>query len=168
MMIKLKEGVTSYSVTTARRVPFPLQKEVKAEFDRMTAAGIIREVTESTDWCAPMVQVVRQYGSIRICVDFERLNMAVKCPHCMLPSLDNIVPEMAGATVFSTLDASSRFFQVSSHLETMPLTTFIIAFGWYCLKRVPMGISLGPEVTVEGLDGCEAIMDSIVNDRTGT
>ena len=85
VMIKLKEGVTSYSVTTARRVPFPLQKEVKAEFDRMTAAGIIREVTESTDWCAPMVQVVRQYGSIRICVDFKRLNMAVKRPHCMLP-----------------------------------------------------------------------------------
>ena len=49
VMIKLKEGVTPYSVTTARQVPFPLQKKVKAEFDRLKVAGIIREVTEATD-----------------------------------------------------------------------------------------------------------------------
>ena len=37
VMMKLKEGVTPYSVTTARQVPFPLQKKVKAEWDRMTS-----------------------------------------------------------------------------------------------------------------------------------
>ena len=48
----------------------------------------------------------------------------------------------------------------------MPLTTFITPFGCYCFEKVPVGISLGPEVfqtkmkeTLEGLDGCEAIMD---------
>ena len=83
VMVELKEGVTPYSVTTARRVPFPFQKKVKAELDRLKAAGSIRQVTEPTDCCTPMVPVVKHNGSIRICVNFKRLNMAVKRPHCM-------------------------------------------------------------------------------------
>ena len=78
--------------------------------------------------------VVKHNGSIRICVDLKRLSMAVKCPH-------DIAPKMAGATVFSTLDASSGFFQVPIHRESMPLTTFITPVGRYCFERVPMGIS---------------------------
>ena len=71
VMIKLKEGVAPYSVTTARRVPFPLQKRVKVESDRMKAACIIREVIKPTDWCVSIVPVVKHDGSIRICVDFR-------------------------------------------------------------------------------------------------
>ena len=82
---------------------------MKAEFDRMEAAGIIREVTEPTGFFAPMVPVVKHNDSIRIRVDFKRLNMAAKRPHCMLPNL-GIAPKMTGATVLSTLDASSGFF----------------------------------------------------------
>ena len=44
----------------------------------MLEAGIIEEVTEPTDWCAPMVPVVKPNGKIRICVDLRKLNKAVK------------------------------------------------------------------------------------------
>ena len=51
----------------------------------------------------------------------------------------------------------------------MLLTSFITPFGRYCFKRVHMRISLGPEVfqtkvkeTIEGLDGCEAVMDDTI------
>ena len=167
--IKLKDGATPYCVTTARRVPFALQKKVKAELDRMKADGIIREVTNPTDWCAPMVPVVKTNGSIRVCVDFKKLNQEVKRPYCMLPNLDDIAPKMEGSKVFSTLDAASGFFQIPIQEESMPLTTFITPFGRFCFQRVPMGISLGPECfqtkmkeTLEGLEGCEAIMDDII------
>ena len=95
--------------------------------------------------------------------------MAVKRPHYMLPSLDDIAPKMVGATVFFTLAAFSGFFQVPIHTESMPLTTFITPCGRYCFERVPMGISLGPEVfqtkmkeTLEGLDRNEATMDDTI------
>lgn len=172
--IKLKDGATPYCVTTARRVPFAIQDKVKKELNRMKADGIIREVTNPTDWCAPMVPVVKPNGSIRVCVDFKKLNQEVKRPYCMLPNLEDIAPKMAGSRVFSTLDAASGFFQIPIQEESMPLTTFITPFGRYCFQRVPMGISLGPECfqtkmkeTLEGLDGCEAIMDdTIVYGRT--
>ena len=87
----------------------------------------------------------------------------------MLPYLEDISPKLAGATVFSTLDASSGFFQIPLDKESMKLTTFITPFGRYCFTRVPMGISLGPEVfqikmkqLLEGLPGCEVIMDDAI------
>ena len=95
--------------------------------------------------------------------------MAVERPHCMLPNLDDIAPKMGGATVFSTREAFSGFFQVPIHRESMQLTTFITPFGRYCFERVPMGISLDPEVfktkmkeILEGLDRCEAIVEDTI------
>jgi hypothetical protein len=167
--ISMKPGVTPYCVNTARRVPFPLQKKVKAELERMEADGIIREVKDATEWCAPMVPVVKPNNSVRICVDFKRLNEGVRRPHCMLPNLDDIAPQLDGAKFFTTLDASSGFFQIPLSEESSLLTTFITPFGRYAFRRVPMGISLGPEVfqtkmkeTLAGLEGCDAIMDDTI------
>ncbi|KAK7098079.1 hypothetical protein V1264_004963 [Littorina saxatilis] len=167
--INMKPGNQPYCVTTARRVPFPLQKKVKAELERMQAAGIIKEVKETTDWCAPMVPVVKPNGSVRICVNFKRLNEGVKRPHCMLPNLDDIAPKMVGSKFFTTLDASSGFFQIPLQEDSSLLTTFMTPFGRFAFQRVPMGISLGPECfqtkmkeTLEGLEGCDAIMDDTI------
>ena len=167
--ISLKEGAKPYNVTTARRIPFPLQKKVKSELDRMLQDGIIEEVKQPTEWCASMVPIVKPSGAVRICVDFKKLNENVRRPNCMLPNLDDIAPDLSGSKYFSTLDASSGFFQIPLSEESSLLTTFITPFGRFAFKRVPMGISLGPECfqtkmteTLEGLEGCKAIMDDTI------
>lgn len=167
--IKLRENAIPYSVGVARRVPFPLLHKVEMEINRMKKAGVIKEMKEPTEWCAPMVPVIKPNGDVRICIDFKKLNQSVKRPFCMLPNLDDIAPKLSGSKVFSTLDASAGFFQVPIHEDSQPLTTFITPFGRYCFERVPMGISLGPECfqikmkeLLEGMDGCEVIMDDII------
>ena len=79
--IKLMAGAKPLCLTTARRVPFTLMDAVKAEFNNMVESGVIRYVTQPTDWCAAMVPDIKKTGAVRICVDLKQLNTAVRREH---------------------------------------------------------------------------------------
>ena len=167
--IKLKAGAKPLCLATAIRVPFPLMDAVKAELNNMVESGVIRSVTEPTDWCAAMVSVTKKTGAVRICVDLKQLNTAVRREHHMLPSLEDIAPKLAESKVFSTLDAASGCWQIPIDEDSQLLTTFITPFGRYAFCRLPFGISSGPEIfqrkmstLLEDLGGVEVIMDDIL------
>jgi hypothetical protein len=169
MKITLKDDAKPYCLSTARRVPFPILPKVEEEINRMEKEGIIEKVTEPTEWCAPMVPVVKKNGKIRICVDLKKLNEAVKRENFMLPNLDDISPKLVGAKYFSKLDASSGFYQMPLHTDSSRLTTFITPFGRFCFTRIPFGITSAPEIfqremtsMLSGLDGTEVIIDDIL------
>ncbi|XP_077519648.1 uncharacterized protein LOC144129398 [Amblyomma americanum] len=56
--LKLKPGSQGV-VKAARRIPFALEDSVKAELDRMEAAGVVSNVTEPTEWSSHMVTVIK-------------------------------------------------------------------------------------------------------------
>ncbi|KAK7109817.1 hypothetical protein V1264_013798 [Littorina saxatilis] len=144
--IVLEENSQPYSLHTARRVPIPLMKKVEEELERMKKAGIIEEITEPTDWCSPMVPVLKKSGAVRICTDLKKLNLSVKRERYPIPTLDDILHRLKGAKIFSKLDATSGFYQIPLDPETAKYTTFITPFGRYYYKRLPFGISSAPEI----------------------
>lgn len=168
--IQLREDAVPYAVHTARRVPFPMLEKVKEEIQRMEKDGVIERVTQPTEWCAPMVPVLKKNtGTARICVDLTKLNRSVKRERYILPTPDEITAKLSGATVFSSLDAASGFWQIPLHPDSCKLTTFITPFGRYCFKRLPFGITSAPEIfqrkmleTLEGLEGVAVFMDDIL------
>ena len=110
--IKLREGAKPYALHTPRHIPIPLRQQVKEELDRMERIGVISQVEEPTQWCAGMVVVPKKTGDVRICVDLKPLNENVLREVYPIPKVDDTLAQMAGATVFSKLDANSGFWQM--------------------------------------------------------
>ena len=144
--IRLVEDAVPYCVNAPRRIAIPLADRVKSELHRMEECGVISRVTEATEWCAPIVPVVKANGQIRICVDLKRLNMCVLRERYILPTMDDLVPQLQGAQVFSRLDAASGFWAVPLDADSQKLTTFITPHGRYCFRRLPFGITSAPEI----------------------
>ena len=167
--IKLKEGAMPYALTTPRRVPIPLMKSVKVELERMESQGVISKISEPTEWCSGMVVVPKANGKVRICVDLTRLNDNVCRERHPLPAVDQTLAQLAGARVFSKLDANSGFWQIPLSPESIPLTTFITPFGRYCFHRLPFGITSAPEhfqrrmsEVLGDLEGVVCMMDDVL------
>ena len=152
------------------RVPIPMLPKVKDELERLKSAGVIEEITKpTTPWCAPMVLVLKKSGAVRICVDLKRLNLSVEREWYILPTLQDLTSRLAGATVFSSLDAASGFYQIPLHEASQELTTFITPMGRYCYRRLPFGITSAPEIFMRkmnellyGLDGVFTYQDDIL------
>lgn len=168
--IRLKPEAVPFSLHTPRRVPLPLMGKVKAEIERMEKMGVISKIEEPTDWCAGMVVVPKKAGTVRICVDFTKMNESVCREKFILPSVEHTLGMLAGATVFSKLDANMGFWQIPLTKESAKYTTFITPFGRYYFNRLPFGIASAPEhfqrmMTTEvtgGLDGVLCHMDDIL------
>ena len=54
----------------ARSVPYALKDKVCEELQRLESEGIIEPV-EHSEWAAPIVPVVKEDGSLRICGDYK-------------------------------------------------------------------------------------------------
>ena len=144
--IQVKKDSTPYAATAPRGISYPLLDKVKAELQWMVEYGVIEEVTEPTAWMSPMVPVPKKNGSFRICVDLTRRNQSVQREQFQLPTADQLFASLHGAKYFTTLDAASEFYQIPLSKDCSSLTTSISPFGRYCFKRLPFGITSGPEV----------------------
>lgn len=167
--IKLKPGAVPFALYTPRQVPLPLRRKVREELDRMETLGVISKVDQPTTWCAGMVVVPKKEGNIRICVDLKPLNQSICREVFPLPMVDEILGQLAGAKVFSKLDANSGFWQIPLSQKSRPLTTFITPFGRYSFNKLPFGISSAPEhfqrrmsQILAGLEGVVCLIDDVL------
>ncbi|XP_065074181.1 uncharacterized protein K02A2.6-like [Ochlerotatus camptorhynchus] len=84
-------------------------------------------------------------------------------------TLDEILPELDQAQVFSTVDARKGFWHVELDERSSKLTSFWTPFGRYRWLRLPFGISSAPEIfqtklqeIIQGLDGVECLADDLL------
>ena len=143
--IRLKPDAQPSALHASRNVPLPLKEETEKELKRMEQLGVISKVSEPTEWCAGMVVVPKESGKVRICVDMKPLNESVLREFHPLPKVDTTLAQLAGAKLFSKIDANSGFWQIPLSPESRLLTTFITPWGRYCFNKLPFGIASAPE-----------------------
>ena len=156
--IQLREDVVLFALSMTRCVSIPLMDVVKRGLQKMNNLQVIRRMDTPTDWCAGMVVVAKsrvvystvegeetETHKVRLCVDLPKLNESVMREKHDLPSVDQTLGRLAGAKVFTKLDANSWFWQIPLAPSSQELTTFITPFGGYCVRRLPFGITSAPE-----------------------
>lgn len=78
-----------------------------------------------------------------------------------MPTLEELLPELSKARIFSSFDAKDGFYQVSLDEDSSKLTTFWTPLGRYRYLRMPFGISLAPEVFESKLQECLADLPGV-------
>ena len=76
-------------------------------------------------------------GSLRLCLDPKDLNKAIKREHYQMPTTESILLKLAGAKLFTKLDALNAYWQIPVDEESSRLLTFNSPYGRYCFKRLP-------------------------------
>ena len=146
-----------------------MQSANKAELDRLVKEGIITEVHDHTEWINSIVPVMKEDGSLRLCLDPKDLNKAIERNQWYARTLDDILPELAQSRYFTVKDATSGLWHVPLDLRSSLLTTFNIPWGRYRWLRMPFGLKVSGDVFQERLDkvlrlipGVLGIADDIV------
>jgi len=109
----------------AHKPPVALKEKYQGELKRLVERAIIRKVSEPTDWISSTVVVMKPNGKIRLCLDPRPLNNALKRNHYPMPVIDDLLPDLCKARVFSVVDVKNSFWHVQLDDETSKLTTFV-------------------------------------------
>ncbi len=99
-----------------------------------------------------MAVVHKQDCKLRICIDSQPLNAALKREHNRLPVLDDVLPKLKDAKVFSKLDVREAYWHVRLDESSSRLTTMITPFGRYMWKRLPFGLKVSREIFQRKID----------------
>ena len=98
----LKANVQPYTViVNTPSTIFPIRKKVE-ELRRLQRENVIVPMEDSSEWCAPIVPVIKKNDEVRIAVDYKHLTTAVKRQQHMLPNPESLAPKLAGAAMFSS------------------------------------------------------------------
>ena len=96
--------------------------------------------------------VLKEDGSLRLCLDPKDLNKAIERNQWYARTLDDILPELAQSKYFTVKDATSGFWHVPLDFRSSLLTTFNTLWGKYRWLRMPFGSKVSGDVFQERLD----------------
>lgn len=152
-----------------RRIPIGLKQKLKDKLSSMVSSGVIAEVDEPTDWVSQMTITMKKNNDIRVCLDPQALNRALKREIYPLPVIDDVLPDLANAKVFTKVDLQSGYWHCILDEESSNLTTFVTPFGRYKWLRLPFGLNVSSEIfqkrlntALEGLENVICVADDII------
>jgi hypothetical protein len=122
-----------------RGIPYSFREEFRKTLNEMIEAGLI--INSKSPWCSPVRLVRKKDGSIRVCVDYRKLNNVTVKDSYPLPRIEDLFSRLSQAKIFTTLDLASGYYQVRMKQESRQYTAFSCEFGFYEYVVLPMGLT---------------------------
>jgi hypothetical protein len=115
--------------------------ELKVQLNELLDKGYIRP--SSSPWCCLALFVKKKDQSLRLCVDYQSLNVVTIKNKYPLPCIDILFDQLASAKVFSKVDLCSGYYQLKIHLEDVPKTDFSTRYELYKYLVISFGLTNG-------------------------
>jgi len=155
-----------------RRIPYSLRGKLEKKLEQLVEMDIIEKVEGPTPCVSPIVIVPKKNDDIRICVDMRRANEAIERSRHPIPTIDDVLSDLSGNTLFTQLDLTMGYHQLElKEGLSRDVTTFTTHVGLFRYKRLMFGICSAPELYQHvisqvllgaGCTGCQNISDDIV------
>ena len=96
-----------------RKVAYALKEDFERKIGELEKQGVIAKVETPTAWISNCIAVRKPNGSVRVCIDPSDLNKAIQRNHYPLPTIDEVLPTLKDAKIFSLVDAKDGFLQLN-------------------------------------------------------
>ena len=146
-----RTNITEHVIKTKNEVPIkqrprplPLKQseEVERQVQLLLKSGMI-SISESA-WSSPIVCVRKKDGSLRMCVDYRKLNdVTIKDAH-PIPPINQSIDALSGSKYFCSLDLVSGYNQVPVHPDSKAKTAFCTRSGLYEYNVMSFGLCNAP------------------------
>ncbi|XP_004491307.1 uncharacterized protein [Cicer arietinum] len=144
--IDLVPGTGPISMAPYRMSPLELS-ELKKQLEELLDKQFIRPSV--SPWGAPVLLVKKKDGSMRLCVDYRRLNKVTIKNKYPLPRIDDLMDQLRGSCVFSKIDLRSGYHQIRVKPSDTPKTAFRTRYGHYEYLVMPFGVTNAPAVFMD-------------------
>ena len=116
------------------------------ELRRLEDIGVIKKITEPTDWVIQFRIVKKKNNTSRICIYLRELNKALKREHYTLPIVDDILFEFKKSKIFSKVDLNIGYWQIQLNEASSLLTTFQANEDRYRWTRLTFRLKRSSEI----------------------
>ena len=121
-----------------RSVPHHYRQAFQELINEQIQAGFIQE--SNSPYCSPTHIVRKIDNTIRLTVDYRKINtITVPFPY-PLPKISMILARLAKNRYFTKMDLFMSYYQIMVALESQKYTTFISEMGNYECIVMPMGL----------------------------
>ena len=104
--IELHLGTSPISMTPHRMAPVELQ-ELRVQLQELIEKGFMKPST--SPWGAPVLFAKKKGKTLRLCIDYRRLNRVMIQNWYLLPRIDDLFDQLRGARVYFKIDLRNGY-----------------------------------------------------------
>ena len=121
-----------------RRFADPLNEEIENQCSELEISQIIEKCKSA--WSSPVVPVRKGDGSLRLCVDYRRVNSVTKQEKFPMPNIQDAIYSPHNIKYFTKLDLTKGYYQIPIAEDSRHITSFSTQHNQYQFKRLSFGL----------------------------
>ncbi|BFZ09104.1 hypothetical protein BsWGS_12143 [Bradybaena similaris] len=127
-------------------IPEHYKEKVESEIRELEKLNVIQR--SNSNYASSMVVIRKKDESIRICIDYRKLNQITITDAEPIPGADDLLSSVARASWFTKLDMTKGYYQIPLTPESKHLTAFSTSLGLIEFNFMPFGLVNAPATFV--------------------